>query len=271
MFVRTERSVREFISFYPIVSIIIVLNILVWLLMYIIPIDYRYGLSLGDVLFAYGIGQNAAISNGEYWRLFTPIFMHAQGFAHVGFNSFSLILFGPALEQMVGKIKFIAAYLGAGLLANIGVYILDPSSSTLHLGASGAIYGLFGIYIFMTYFRKHLIDPASAGIVQAIFIFGLIMSFLQPRVNVAAHVCGFIGGLIIAAPILINAEAFSHVKNYMKRSKSRQTDDTDNRDASFNPNRWKRSNRLSAETSRKLKWILFFTILIAFLIMSYYA
>src|SRR5699024_11480261 len=112
---------------------------------------------------------------------------------------------------------------------------------------------LFRSYIFMIYFRKHLIDPASAGIVQAIFIFGLIMSFLQPRVNVAAHVCGFIGGLIIAAPILINAEAFSHVKNYMKRSKSRQTDDTDNRDASFNPNRWKRSNRLSAETSRKLK------------------
>lgn len=271
MFLRTEKSIRDFILFYPIVSIIILINILVWLLMYIIPLDWKYGLSFGEILYIFGVGNNILISEGEYWRLFTPIFMHAQGLTHVLFNSFSLILFGPALEQMVGKWRFILAYVGTGILANIGTYVIDPASPVSHLGASGAIYGLFGIYLFMVYFRKHLIDPQSASIVQVIFAIGLIMSFLQPRVNIPAHIFGAISGFIIATLVLKNAQPFSHVKNYIKKAQRQTVEEGSVHEAQvrFDPDRH-RKQRLSPDTKRKLKWIGFFILLIAILTMSYY-
>src|SRR5690625_3688049 len=106
---------------------------------------------------------------------------------------------------------------------------------TLHLGASGAIYGLFGIYIYMVLLRKDLIDPGNAQIVMTIFIIGIIMTFIQPNINIAAHIFGAISGFAVASFILKSAEPFSMVKNYMKmKSKTKNTAD----DIQFNPNRW---------------------------------
>src|SRR5690625_7564231 len=140
MFIRNEGSIKEFIRFYPFVSTLIIINIIIWLL-------YFLQFSLGHSIYNFGIGQNLSIHDGQYWRLITPVFLHG-GLGHVAFNSFALILFGPALEQMLGRFKFIFAYLITGLAGNIGTYIINPISEIPHLGASGAIYGLFGIYLF---------------------------------------------------------------------------------------------------------------------------
>lgn len=140
MFIRTERSVKDFMQFYPIVSTIVIINIAFWIITSFIPI-------LGDIILHVGIGHNLSVYHGEYWRIVTPIFLHG-GLGHVIFNSFALVLFGPALEQMLGKIKFIIMYLLTGIAGNLGTYFIDPVSMTPHLGASGAIYGLFGISIY---------------------------------------------------------------------------------------------------------------------------
>src|SRR5699024_4941876 len=223
MFIRTEKSIRDFILFYPVVSIIVILNILIWIATYYIPITMGNGLSIGETIYVYGIGYSPAVLEGEYWRLISPIFLHAQGFSHVVFNSFSLILFGPALEQMVGKTKFILAYILAGIIGNIGTLAFDmlpifSKEPTLHLGASGSIYGLFGIYMYMIVRQKHLIDMRSASIVQTIFLIGLIMTFIQPNINISAHIFGFIGGFMIAPFILSRAERFSFAKNEWKKA-----------------------------------------------------
>src|SRR5690625_5201022 len=154
MFIRTERSLKEFIQYYPIVAGLVMIHLALWLM-----IDLLH-LPMGDQLFQWGAGHNISTHNGEYWRLLTSMFLHA-GLMHTLFNSFALVLFGPALEQMLGKFKFIIAYIGAGFIGNLATYLVAPTAFYVHVGASGAIYGLFGIYIFMVFFRKHLIDPGK--------------------------------------------------------------------------------------------------------------
>lgn len=204
---------------YPIVSTLVIINIFLWIITDFLAFDF------GRNLLLWGVGHNYSVyTQDEYWRLITPIFLHAN-LMHTLFNSFSLVIFGPALEQMLGKYKFLIGYLLAGIAGNIGTYLVNPISTTFHVGASGAIYGLFGLYIFMVLFRKHLIDPGNAQIVLTIFIIGLIMTFITPRININAHVFGFIGGFAMGPPLLKGAQPFSIYRNRRPQGRGKITID----------------------------------------------
>jgi len=226
MFIRNERSVKEFMQLYPVVAWLIIIQLVLWLLTGFLHTP------LGNLIRDWGMGVNFYISQGEYWRLITSIFLHA-GLMHVLFNSFALVLFGPALEHMLGKLKFIAAFLGAGLIGNLATFLLGPALYS-HVGASGAIYGLFGIYAFMVAFRKHLIDPSSSQIITIILVIGLIMTFVRSGINVYAHVFGFIGGFALA-PLVLNS-----VRPYTPWLRRGYVDDESVR---FDPNRWQKKQR----------------------------
>src|SRR5690625_2855927 len=250
MFIRQERSIREFFHFYPVVSVIVITNIILWIFTQFLPN------SIGEIILRFGIGQNFAISEfGEFWRLFTPIFLHAN-VGHVLFNSFALILFGPALERMVGKGRFILLYLVTGIVGNIGTYVINPYDRTLHLGASGAIYGLFGMYLYMTIRRQDLIDPQSAQIVRTIFIIGLVMTFIRPNINIAAHLFGFIGGAALAPLLLRYARPF-----YQPTYRRNLGED----EIGFDPDRWKK-RRISPKVRRNLIWVIIGVIVILYIV-----
>ncbi len=250
MFVRTE-NFKEFFKFYPIVSWLVIINFGLWLLIDVLQ------LGAAEEFFRWGLGINVLVSQGEYWRLITPVFLHA-GFSHALFNSFSLVLFGPALEQMLGKGKFIALYLFAGFAGNLGTFVVQPGAYNPHLGASGAIFGLFGVYIFMVLFRKNLIDQANSQIIFVIFILGLIMTFLQPNINVLGHVFGFIGGFALGPIILKNVQSFSLSRIREKHSTSSSF--------GFNPNRHRNRNSSPGSIGRYLFWgaIIFFVAVYVF-------
>ncbi|WP_249872716.1 rhomboid family intramembrane serine protease [Oceanobacillus saliphilus] len=240
MFIRNERSIKEFMQLYPIVSALVIINLFLWLIRNLL------GLPIGWDIYHWGIGSNFLIAMGEYWRLVTPIFLHAD-LIHVLFNSFSLVLFGPALEHMLGKFKFIFAYLGAGIIANIATYFLGPINY-LHLGASGAVFGLFGIYAFMVSFRKNMIDQGSSQIVMIILFISLAMTFLRSGINVYAHIFGFIGGFIIAPLVLANVRPYSPWRN-----RRRYEDDGS---IQFDPNRWNKKRRFPKAIRKNIFWII---------------
>jgi rhomboid protease GluP len=187
MFIRTE-SFREFIRYYPVVSSIIAIQIILYLLT-------ELPFFPNALLFEKLSGINLYIWGGEWWRLITPIFMHS-GFTHVLFNSFSLILFGPGLERILGKFKFIAIYLITGISANIATLLIEPVTY-MHVGASGSIFGLFGMYISITLYRKHLLSSDNRQVIITIAALSIIMTFLQSNINIVAHLFGFLSGFLI--------------------------------------------------------------------------
>lgn len=213
MFTRTE-SVREFIRFYPIVSIIISIHIILYLLT-ILPFFPNYW------FYETFSGVNLYIVEGEFWRLITPTFMHS-GFSHMLFNSFSLVLFGPALERMIGSAKFLIVYLASGFIANMATLVMEPLTYT-HVGSSGAIFGLFGYYISIIIFRKRWMSRENTQIILTICVISLIMTFIQANINITAHLFGLIGGFLIGAIPYFNkqdlTDSMKHMANWTGRSK----------------------------------------------------
>ncbi|PMC34016.1 rhomboid family intramembrane serine protease [Bacillus sp. UMB0899] len=204
MFTRSE-NFRTFLHLYPVVSIIIGIHILFWFLFQLPIPQLKILLGLLD-------GYNAGVANGEYWRLITPVFLHI-GLGHLFFNSISLILFAPALERMLGKTKFMIVYIGSGLVANIATYIIEPLQYS-HIGASGAIFGILGVYLFIVVFRKGQIDQANSQIIISILVIGLVMTFFNTNINVVAHIFGMIGGFLFAPFVIKKRAQFSHQSFY---------------------------------------------------------
>jgi rhomboid protease GluP len=192
MFTRTE-SLKEFLRFYPIVSIIIMIHLLLFIVGYI-PFFPR------SWIYETFSGVNLYVAQGEYWRLLTPVFLHS-GFTHLLFNSISLILFGPALERIAGKGRFLTIYLISGIGANIATFLIQPLTY-VHVGSSGAIFGLFGYYLAIISFRKSMLSRENAQLIKTIAILSIIMTFLQPNINVTAHIFGLFAGYLFGAVLL---------------------------------------------------------------------
>ena len=194
MFTRTE-SFQQFIRYYPAVSVLTAICIAFFVLtsLPLFPDRDLYTLLSGVNLF---------IAEGEYWRLVTPIFLHI-GFSHLLFNCFSLILIGPGLESILGTSRFTLLFLLSGILANVLTYFTEPLMHA-HVGASGSIYGLFGCYAYMIFFRKDLISPQNSQIILILIIIGVVMSFLQSSINITGHIGGLIIGFLLSRILLTN-------------------------------------------------------------------
>ena len=185
MFSRTE-NFSQYIRLYPVVTVLLALNILIALVVYI-P-------GIGNQIYFGGMGINFLIAEGEWWRLFTPMFLHA-GLSHLLFNMFSLFVFGPELEKIAGKARFLTVYLLAGIFGNIATYFLQPLDYQ-SVGASGAIFGIFGAFGALVYYTKHIL-PQLRQIILPIIVIGVVMTFLQSNINVTAHITGLIVGFLI--------------------------------------------------------------------------
>lgn len=185
MFNRTE-SFSQYIKFYPTVSILIAINIIVHVLT-LIPL-------LGDRLFSFGAGANFLISDGEWWRFITPMFFHA-GMIHLLFNMFSLYLFGPELEKLAGRVRFLTIYFMAGLFGTVATFLLQEPDY-VHVGASGAIYGLLGAFGALVYYARKAL-PQLRQIILPIIVISIVMTFISSNINITAHLSGLAVGFLI--------------------------------------------------------------------------
>ncbi|KMY48326.1 rhomboid family intramembrane serine protease [Peribacillus loiseleuriae] len=194
MFTRTE-NFRQYLSYYPLVSTLITFTIFLFFLD-LLPILPE------GILFEKGQGVNLYIASGEWWRLVTPIFLHSS-FSHLLFNCFALAIFGPPLERLLGSLKFTVFFLITGILANIITFILQPPTY-IHVGASGAIFGLLGFYLYLVLFKKTHLPKQEVKTIYTLIGVGVLMTFIQPKINITGHLSGLAAGLLLASLFIQN-------------------------------------------------------------------
>lgn len=172
----------------PITRAILFINIGIFVLAYV----------TGRTELTIRFGQiNELVLSGEWYRMITAAFLHADPF-HIFFNMYALYIFGPQIERQMGGVPFAAMYLSAAL-AGSAAYLVSGAPNVA-IGASGAIFGLFGAWIGATYSQRH--TPAGRALFQRLALLlaiNLALPLFVARIAWEAHVGGLVAGLLIVA------------------------------------------------------------------------
>lgn len=175
--------------------LLIIINVVVFFLLSFrgMTEDTLYMLGNGAMFVPY------VLEYGEYYRIFTSIFLHF-GFDHLVNNMVSLGFLGWYLEAEVGEIKFLLIYFLSGIAGNIlsGVWEIYIGDYAVSAGASGAVFGIIGALVYIA-MRNHgrIGDISGRGLIFMAAL-SLYHGFTSTGVDNLAHIGGFLGGLILA-------------------------------------------------------------------------
>jgi membrane associated rhomboid family serine protease len=153
---------------------------------------------VNEVARDFGSGP-AFVANGEYYRLITAGFLHS-GVMHLAFNMLALWIFGRELEALFGRSRFLLVY-GLSLLGGSVASLALSDILTLSVGASGAIFGLFGAYIVVAVKQKLDLRP-FAVLIGINLVIGFIPGF---NIDWRAHLGGLVIGAVVSAAIVFPA------------------------------------------------------------------
>ncbi|MDQ0269441.1 rhomboid family protein [Cytobacillus purgationiresistens] len=155
-------------------------------------LEWKGGSTNTAILIEYGAKFNPLILDGEWWRFFTPIFLHI-GFLHLLMNTLALFYLGTAVEKIFGKVRFLFIYLLAGFGGTLASFIFSPSVSA---GASGAIFGCFGALLFFGLIFPKLFFRTIGFNILVVLGINLVFGFTVPGIDNAGHIGGLIGGFL---------------------------------------------------------------------------
>jgi membrane associated rhomboid family serine protease len=143
----------------------------------------------GNRIYIEGVLFGPFVADGEYYRLFTAMFLH-YGPIHLAFNMLALWWFGAAVEQVLGRGRYLLLYLVSGLAGSAGALISSPDSPTV--GASGAIFGILGAALVLERQRTYVLGGGAFGIIAL----NLIFTFAIPGISIGGHLGGLAGGAL---------------------------------------------------------------------------
>lgn len=174
-------KLEKYYKYKPIITYILIgINILTFILINLIHDN--------DEILKYAISKN----DFEFYKLFTSIFMHSNE-SHIIVNMFTLYICGSKLESLIGNIKYLLVYMLSGLGAALLIVLFTNYSC---VGASGAILGLYGCYLFVAFKNRRVMKYTYKYDLLPTIIIILISTFIIPGISVTAHVGGLIIGII---------------------------------------------------------------------------
>jgi membrane associated rhomboid family serine protease len=177
--------------------VLVALNVSCYLVEWVYPRVVNYFDMIG-VAYDPTIHQTVGVAHDQWYRLLTSAFLHEPGLsgfgpAHIIFNMWALILVGPALERMLGHLRFLAVYLLSALGGSVLYFFFAPPNQSA-LGASGAIFGLFGAWFVLS--RRLRLDSRA---IIFLIVLNLGISFAVPSIAWQDHVGGLITGAVVTA------------------------------------------------------------------------
>jgi membrane associated rhomboid family serine protease len=166
---------------------LVALNVLAYLAEWVTPATWRNGYEVGVL-----------VAEGQPYRLLTSAFLHEPGLAgfgplHILFNMWALVFVGPALERMLGRWRFLAVYL-LSALGGAALFYLVANPEVAALGASGAIFGLFGSWFVLS--RRLRLDSRQ---VAMLIVLNLVITFTFRGIAWQGHVGGLVCGSLLTA------------------------------------------------------------------------
>ena len=182
-------------SFPVFTYILAIINVGIMVLMYLqgyayapIAVAARFG----------AIMPNLIWGEGEYYRLFTAMFIHF-GWTHLFFNVTGMLIFGIRIERYYGRAAFLVIYIASGLMASMASLLFTQGFSAR---ASGAVYGLLGAAFAYTKYTRRSMDIINNYVIMVYLIVGLGMSFAIPDIDQFGHIGGLIAGILVGLSML---------------------------------------------------------------------
>jgi rhomboid protease GluP len=216
-FLRTFNPLGE----YKATSSIFILNVLVFIIM--IFAGFSIISPTGQKLLEIGANRRSEVISGDYWRLLTSVFIHG-GLMHLVANMFGLYIGGMIVEKVIGPVRFIIIYLICGILASLtSIYWHDH---TISVGASGAIFGVYGLILAFTIFK---VFPDSLRrlnwLLLGLYVGVSLLFGLTKGIDNAAHIGGLLSGFILGSILTLFSK--SNLKNNAEEGSVVYIEDSD--------------------------------------------
>jgi rhomboid protease GluP len=202
-----SKSEKTSIKDTPFITLgLIAINVILYIVTAYLSYVYAKGSIFNsdtNVLILLGAKVNDLITQGQYFRLISAMFLHG-GIVHLTVNMYSLYAIGPMVEKVYGKTKFTAIYFFAGICSSLLSYAYSPSIS---IGASGAIFGLLGAVLVFAIKSKGKTGSAFIRSILSVIIVNIFIGMTLPGIDNFGHIGGLMGGIIISFLISFKAEA----------------------------------------------------------------
>src|SRR5947209_13514162 len=185
------RTIRSLPTTPVATQVLIAINVIVFIAETAAGASLGGGAGVGGVVYQKGaLFGPLIVQQHEYWRLLTAGFLH-DGLWHILVNMFSLYFVGSALEPAIGRLNFVVIYFVSLLAGSFGALLFEPQLPTL--GASGAIFGIFGALIVVARARGISVWQSGLGVV---LLLNLLFSISFRGISLGGHLGGLAGGLI---------------------------------------------------------------------------
>lgn len=196
-------------------NVLIGLNVFIFILTLLYDLGSKNNGNLSGIsietLLLFGAKYNFYIVEGQYWRLVSTMFLHANLF-HIIFNMGALRVLGRDLEYLFGPKKFFLLYMLCGILGSIGSFIFNTA---VGVGASGAIFGLLGAHIYLFFKNKEVYRQIYGKDIFVMIGINIVIGFLSPNIDNSAHISGLIAGFIVASALGLAQEKIWHKKRIL--------------------------------------------------------
>ncbi len=178
---------------------LIALNALIWLWL-----ELSGGSEQTETLLRMGAMSPLLMLNGEWYRLITSMFLHI-GLLHLLMNSAGIFIFGTRLEGKLFLWEMLLIYLGGGIIGNcasLAYHLAAGVYQVVGAGASGGVYALMGALLTVTYLTKKRAGGLDAYAILIYFMIGLAAGAMDMQIDLAAHLGGFLAGVLLALPFV---------------------------------------------------------------------